>query len=143
MYIDPKISEKFSIISNQVNSKANIHNALGIELIHLSAEKIEATMPVDDRTKQPLGYLHGGASVVLAESIASIGAWLNIDISTKNAFGLEINANHIRPMTAGVVKGIGIPIHIGSSTQIWSISVMNQDSKLVCTSRCTIAVVDK
>lgn len=98
-------------------------------------------MPVTPDHHQPLGYLHGGASVALAETVASIGAFFNCPPG-KATFGLEINANHIRPKRDGVVTAIGAPLHIGKSTQVWEVRIVDEQERLICISRCTIAVVD-
>ena len=100
-------------------------------------------MPVDARTHQPVGILHGGASVVLAESLGSIASHLIIDTSKYMAVGLEINANHLRPVTSGFVTGTCMPIHIGSKTHVWDIRIVNERGKLVCISRLTVAIVVK
>jgi len=116
---------------------------LGIKFQQLYREQVIASMPVDERTHQPFGILHGGASVVLAETAASVGAWLNIDQQKKIAVGLEINANHIRPMRSGTLIATAEPVHRGSQTQIWQIDLRNEAGKKICISRCTLAVIDK
>ena len=114
---------------------------LGIEIIELTPARVSATMPVDGRTVQPFGLLHGGASLALSETLASIGALLNIDINLFRAVGLEINANHIRGKREGIVRGTATPIHIGRSTHVWGVEIRDDEDRLVCTSRCTIAVI--
>ena len=101
-------------------------------------------MPVDENTVQPFGFLHGGASVTLAETLASVGGWLNIIDENKTAVGVEINANHVRAVSkGGTVSGVSRPVHIGRQTQVWETKIYNQENdKLVCVSRCTLAVVD-
>lgn len=116
---------------------------LGIELTELSPEKVVATMPVDERTRQPFGILHGGASVALSETVASIAALLNIDRQTQLAMGLEINANHMRAKSEGMVTGTATPIHRGRTTQVWDVRIVDEQNRLVCVSRCTIAVVPR
>jgi 1,4-dihydroxy-2-naphthoyl-CoA hydrolase len=116
-------------------------DVLGIEMIELTPTRVVATMPVDARTRQPFGLLHGGASVVLAETIASLGAVLNVDTTQFTAVGLEINANHLRAKRDGIVRGTGTPLHIGRSTQVWSVEIVDEQGRLVCVSRCTLAVV--
>lgn len=116
-------------------------HTLGIEMIDLNPERIVATMPVDERTRQPFGILHGGASVGLAETVASVASLLNIDREKFVAMGLEINANHVRPKTDGVVTAIGTPLHRGRTTQLWEIRIQDEQERLICMSRCTIAVV--
>ncbi len=118
-------------------------DAIGIELIVLTADKVVGTMPVDDRTRQPFGILHGGASAALAETVASIGAFLNIDADTQAAVGLELNANHLRAKTDGVVTATATPLHRGRRTQVWDIRIEDERGRLVCASRCTLAIIDK
>jgi 1,4-dihydroxy-2-naphthoyl-CoA hydrolase len=117
--------------------------ALGIEIITLEEGYVKATMPVDERTRQPFGYLHGGASVALAETVASFGAFKLIDQETENTFGLEINANHVRSKRDGIVTAEGQVLHRGRTTQIWEIKIKDENGKLICVSRCTMAVVPK
>lgn len=116
---------------------------LGVEFVEIGEDYLKARMPVDKRTLQPMGILHGGASVALAETLGSVGALLCVDSSQKMVVGMEINANHIRPVRSGNVVGVARPIHIGSSTQIWEIRITNDQDKLVCISRITLAVLDK
>ena len=116
---------------------------LGIEFLELSETRVVATMPVDQRTRQPYGILHGGASVALAETVASFGAATLIDRERFVAVGQEINANHLRPKLAGVVTATGVPVHVGRSSQVWSIEIRDEEGRLVCISRCTMAVVEK
>lgn len=121
----------------------NMGSALGITFTHMGRDRVVAEMPVDGRTRQPMGLLHGGASVALAETVASVGAWLNVDPATKTAVGLEINANHIRAVRDGHVIATATPIHKGTTTQVWDIRITTRQGKLVCVSRCTMAVIDK
>ena len=116
-------------------------DVLGIQLTELTPQRVVATMPVDARTRQPFGILHGGASVALAETVASLGAVMNIDRERFSAVGLEINANHLRAKPDGVVTAVGVPIHVGRTTQIWDIRLTDESGKMVCISRCTLAVV--
>jgi 1,4-dihydroxy-2-naphthoyl-CoA hydrolase len=115
--------------------------ALGIEITHLEEGKVIATMPVDERTRQPFGLLHGGASVALAETVASVGAYELVNKETDAVAGLEINANHVRPKTEGVVTAVGLVLHQGKSTQVWDIKITDEQDRLVCVSRCTMAVI--
>lgn len=117
--------------------------ALGIEMEELSRERVVATMPVDDRTRQPFGLLHGGASIALAETVASFGAAVLIDRERFVAVGLEINGNHLRAKTEGMVRATGVPVHVGRSTQVWSIEITDEEGRLVCISRCTMAIVER
>ena len=114
---------------------------LGIEMVELTTERVVATMPVDARTRQPFGILHGGASVALAETAVSFGAWLNVDRARYAAVGLEINANHLRSKRDGVVRAVAVPIHRGRTTQVWSVEISDEEGRLICLSRCTLAVV--
>jgi uncharacterized protein (TIGR00369 family) len=116
---------------------------LGIEMVELSVERVVATMPVDDRTRQPFGLLHGGASIALAETVASFGAAVHIDRERFSAVGLEINGNHVRAKTEGIVRATGVPVHLGRSTQVWSIEIADEQGRLVCVSRCTMAIVER
>jgi uncharacterized protein (TIGR00369 family) len=112
---------------------------LGIEVRELLPERVVATMPITAAHLQPLGYLHGGASVALAETVASIGAYRNV--APKGAFGLEINANHIRPKRSGTLTAIATPLHRGQTTHVWDVKIYDEEEKLVCVSRCTVAIV--
>ena len=114
---------------------------LGIEIVEIGNDYLKAKMPVDARTKQPYGILHGGASVALAETIGSYGSHLVIDSSKYRAVGLEINANHIRKVSEGFVLGTAKPIHIGKSTHVWSIEITDNLDRLICICRLTVAVI--
>jgi len=116
---------------------------LGIECILIGDDFIEAKMPVDRRTHQPLGLLHGGASVALAETLGSVAATCCIDMATQYCVGLEINANHIKSVRSGFVFGIAKPIHIGKKTHVWEIRITNEAKEIVCISRITMAIIDK
>ncbi len=124
-----------------LKSGGGVGKNLGIEFVELTPERVVATMPVDERHHQPLGYLHGGVSVVLAESVASTGAFLNCPPG-KVAFGSEINASHVRPKRAGELTAVGVPAHVGRRSQVWEVRITDEDDKTVCVSRCTVAVVD-
>ena len=116
---------------------------LGIRYTEIGDDYLKAVMPVDERTKQPAGILHGGASVALAETLGSTGANLVVDRKKKLCVGLEINANHVRAMRDGEVTGTARPLHIGGSTQIWEIRITDSDERLVCVSRITLAVLER
>jgi 1,4-dihydroxy-2-naphthoyl-CoA hydrolase len=116
---------------------------LGIRYTEVGEDFISASMPVDARTKQPAGILHGGASVALAETLGSTGANLVVDREKKLCVGLEINANHVRAMKDGQVKGVARPLHLGGSTQVWEIRISDEQERLVCVSRITMAVLDR
>ncbi|WP_438312029.1 hotdog fold thioesterase [Sporosarcina sp. FA9] len=117
--------------------------ALGIKVIELSAERAVATMPVHAATHQPFGLLHGGASVALAETIASVATWNLVDQENELAVGLEINANHIRGKKDGIVTAIATPLHKGRTTMVWDIKIVDEEENLICISRCTMAIVKK
>lgn len=121
--------------------KANMVEYLGIEFTAIGPDFITATMPVDKRTRQPFGLLHGGASVVLAETLGSIAANCVVNNKKQYCVGLEINANHIRSVKEGLVTGTTKPIHLGKSTQIWEILIQDEKEQLVCVSRITMAVL--
>lgn len=116
---------------------------LGIVFTGIGDNYIEATMPVDHRTHQPMGLLHGGASVVLAETLGSVAATCCVDPGQQYCVGLDINANHLKSIRSGVVKGRTTPIHIGKRTQVWEIRITNEQQELLCISRITLAVIDK
>ncbi len=118
-------------------------HTLGMKVVELSKERVVMTMPVDHRTHQPYGLLHGGASVALAETVASIGGMFSVMEEGKIVVGLEINANHVRAVKSGLVTATGIPVHQGHTTQIWEINIRDEAGKLVCVSRCTLAVREK
>jgi 1,4-dihydroxy-2-naphthoyl-CoA hydrolase len=116
---------------------------LGIEFTAIGEDYIEAKMPVDHRTHQPMGLLHGGASVALAETMGSVGAVCCLDSSKQYCVGLEINANHIKSTRSGFVFGTARPIHLGKKTQVWEIKITNEQKELVCVSRITMAILDR
>lgn len=124
-------------------SKGTMGEYIGIEWIELGSDFLKARMPVDDRTKQPYGLLHGGASCVLAETLGSVASAHVIDPEKFICVGLEINANHLRSVREGFVTGTVIPIHIGASTHVWDIRINNEREKLVCISRLTVAILKR
>ncbi len=128
-------------IAEVMRSAGGVTRDLGVEFVELSPERVVATMPVDERHHQPFGYLHGGVSVVLAESVASVGGFLNCPPG-KAAFGAEISASHVRPKKSGSIRAVGTPVHVGRTSQVWEIRITDEEEKLVCVSRCTVAVVD-
>lgn len=142
MYIQPEIKNRVKTFLD--TPQQHMGDALNISFTSFKIDEVKATMPVDENTIQPFGLLHGGASVTLAETLASIGAWLNLDNSNQSAVGIEINANHIRAVKkGGEVSGISTPIHKGGSVQVWKTKITNDRDQLVCSSRCTLAVVAK
>lgn len=117
--------------------------SLGIEAVSLDKQRVVMKMPVDQRTHQPFGYLHGGASVLLAETVASVAGMLNVNLDTHAVFGIEINANHLRSKRDGFVTAIGTPFHIGEKTMVWNIDIVDENEELICISRCTLGVVQR
>jgi 1,4-dihydroxy-2-naphthoyl-CoA hydrolase len=126
---------------DSLEEEEGLNKDLGIEHVELDPDRVIMRMPIDTRHRQPLGYLHGGASMVLAESVATVGAWLNCPPG-KVAFGSEINASHLRPKRSGTLTAIGTPIQVGSANQVWEVRIHDEDEKPVCVSRCRLAVVD-
>ncbi len=116
---------------------------LGIEFTEVGENYIKARMPVDERTRQPFGLLHGGASVTLAETLGSIASAMVIDLEQFSCVGLEINANHIRGVKENYVYGTATPLHVGGSTHVWEIKIVDSREKLVCVSRLTVAILKK
>lgn len=116
---------------------------LDIRFTKIGDDYLEATMPVSPKTKQPLGLLHGGANVVLAETLASVAATLTVDNTKQYCVGLEINANHLKSVKEGIVTGITRPVHLGKKTQVWEVKIYTKQGDLSCISRITMAVIDK
>ena len=131
--------------SEQLNkqSQGTLLEQLHIRFTEVGDDYLVATMPVDHRTVQPAGLLHGGASAALAESLGSFGAYLIVDVSKFDCVGIEINANHVRAKRDGVVTGTARVLHLGRSTQVWDIRIVDEQERLVCVSRLTVAVVKK
>lgn len=127
----------------QINalSPNTIAEVLGIEFTAVGEEYLQARMPVDHRTHQPYGLLHGGASAVLAETLGSVGAHCTVDPTRFRTVGIEINCNHVRGVKSGWVIGTARPLHIGGKTQVWEIRIENEAQQLVCISRLTMAVI--
>lgn len=123
--------------------KGTMGEYLDMELVELGDNHLKMRMPVDHRTIQPFGLLHGGASCALAETVGSIAAQMVVDGSKFSCVGLEINANHVRSVRQGFVYAIAAPVHLGASTQVWDIRITDEQDKLVCISRLTVAVLKK
>lgn len=138
-----QISKDISVENLNKHFATKMVEHLGIEYTSVGADYLSGKMPVDHRTQQPLGILHGGASVVLAETLGSVAANLVLNDPSRVAVGLEINANHVKSVTSGYVYGKATAIHLGKNTQIWDIRINNEEEKLVCTSRLTMAVIDR
>ena len=116
---------------------------LDIQITEIGDDYISGSMPVDHRTKQPAGLLHGGASIVLAETLGSVAAYMVVDPEQYSCVGLDINANHLRAVKDGRVTGTARPIHLGATTQVWSIEIKDEKGRMVCISRLTMAVLQR
>jgi uncharacterized protein (TIGR00369 family) len=123
--------------------KETLLTSLGIEVLESTKEKVVARMPVGPKVHQPFGILHGGASLALAETVASIGAWMNVEQSREMPVGVEINANHLRARRDGIVTAVATPVQVGRRIQVWEVRIADEDGKPVCISRCTLAVVPR
>jgi 1,4-dihydroxy-2-naphthoyl-CoA hydrolase len=123
--------------------KGTMGEHIGIEWVDLGDNYLKARMPVDDRTRQPYGLLHGGASVALAETLGSVAASLVTDHTKFYCVGIEINANHVRSVKEGYVTGVATPLHLGSATHVWDIKIVNDKGQLVCVSRLTVAILKR
>jgi 1,4-dihydroxy-2-naphthoyl-CoA hydrolase len=131
----------FSLETANTRSQGTLVSQLGIEFVETGDDYVSARMPVDERTRQPAGVLHGGASVALAETLASWAATFTVDREKHHCVGLEINANHVRAIGSGWVTGTARPLHLGRSTQIWEVRIVDEQGRLVCVSRVTMAVL--
>jgi 1,4-dihydroxy-2-naphthoyl-CoA hydrolase len=127
----------------QEHSRNTLAETIGIRVTEVGPDFLRATMPVNPKTHQPMGVLHGGASVALAETVGSLAATMCIDRALYVCLGQEINANHLRPISSGTVTATARPYHIGKRSHVWSIEIRDEQEKLVCISRLTIAVVDR
>lgn len=136
--------EKISaeLLKNMAN-RPTLVTTLGIEITEATTDRVTGTMPVNENTIQYAGFLHGGASVALAETLASLGTFLHIEPATQSCFGTEINASHLRSRTDGTVTAVALPIYKGRTTMVWEIKISGDDGKLVCISRCTCAIVNR
>ena len=128
---------------NLSTKDTTIMGFLGIEITERGDDYLKGTMPVDHRTHQPMGILHGGASVVLAETLGSSATSMCLDLSEEYCVGLDINANHIRAVRTGIVTGVAKPIHRGRSTHVWEIKIVDEQQRLVCVSRITMAILQR
>lgn len=136
-------NKELSIENFKQPDKGTMNDAIGIEFTEVGENFLKATMPVDHRTKQTYGLLHGGASCVLAETIGSIASAMVVDHNHYQVVGLEINANHVHSATRGYVTGVATPLHLGKSTHVWDIKIYNENDKMVCVSRLTVAIIEK
>jgi len=132
-----------SVEQLQEHSQNTLAETIGIRVTEVGPDFLRATMPVNPKTHQPMGVLHGGASVALAETVGSLAATMCIDRTLYVCLGQEINANHLRPVSSGTVTATARPFHIGKRSHVWSIEIRDEQEKLVCISRLTIAVVDR
>ena len=123
--------------------KETLLTTLGINITEATKDRVTATMPVGPKVHQPFGLLHGGASVVLAETVASTGAFMNCDPDKEIAVGIEINANHLRGKRDGMLTAVALPVHKGRTTHVWEVRITDEAGKPVCISRCTLAIVPR
>jgi uncharacterized protein (TIGR00369 family) len=138
-----ELSQRELVANLNDRSKDTALSVMGIKLSEATKDRVVATMPITSHHHQPMGYLHGGVSLLLAESVASWGSMLNIETDRQMAFGQEINANHLRPKREGVLTAVAIPLHRGRTTHVWDIRITDENDKLICVSRCTVAIVDR
>lgn len=136
-------TRNFSLPDLTALGRGTMSEHIGIEFTEIGDNYLKGRMPVDQRTNQPYGLLHGGASCVLAETLGSIASALVVDQSAYLCVGLEINANHIRGVRKGFVTGTASPLHLGKTTHVWDIKITDDDQKLVCVSRLTVAIIEK
>jgi 1,4-dihydroxy-2-naphthoyl-CoA hydrolase len=136
-------AKEFSLEDLNGRPKGHIGEVMEIEFTEITSDSLSARMPVNEKTRQPYGILHGGASVVLAETLGSVASNLVINSDKYIGVGLEVNANHLRPVKSGFVTGICTPIHIGGKTHVWDIKLYDQRGKMTCVSRLTVAIIPK
>jgi 1,4-dihydroxy-2-naphthoyl-CoA hydrolase len=136
-------AKEFSLEDLNERPKGHIGEVLEIEFTEITADSLSARMPVNEKTRQPYGILHGGASVVLAETLGSVASNLVVNSDKYIGVGLEVNANHLRPVKSGFVTGVCTPIHIGGKTHVWDIKLYDQRGKMTCVSRLTVAIIPK
>jgi len=135
--------QEYSLDDISAFQRGNMGAHIGIEIVCIGPDHLDARMPVDERTTQPDGILHGGASVALAETLGSVGGAMVVDRERFQVVGQEINANHLRPVREGFVHGSARPIHIGRRSQVWAIEIVDDNQRLVCVSRLTLAVIER
>jgi len=136
-------NKELSLEDFRQSGKDSMSEYLGIEWAELGVDFLKARMPVDQRTKQPYGLLHGGASCVLAETVGSLASAMVIDSSRFQCVGLEINANHVHSATEGYVTGVARPLHLGKSTHVWDIKIYDENGRMICVGRLTVAIIEK
>jgi uncharacterized protein (TIGR00369 family) len=132
-----------AIVYDLTDFRGTVMELLGIEHREVTKERIVLTMPVTPKTHHPMGALHGGVSVVLAETAATMGAWMNLDRERQLAVGLEISATHVRSKQSGTLTATAVPAHIGQTVSVWDVRITDERGRLVCVSRCTLAIVDQ
>lgn len=140
---EPIWHQPVSIKKLNAMGEGSMVEQLGITFTEVGDDYVKGTMPVDERTHQPFGVLHGGASVALAETLGSTAANCCVDSEKQYCVGLEVNANHLRAMRQGTVTGTARPLHLGGSTQVWEIHIRDEEDRRVCASRLTMAVLDR
>ncbi|MCY0901047.1 MAG: hotdog fold thioesterase [Firmicutes bacterium] len=128
-------------MSDVLDCEGTLVGTLGMKYVVATPERVVMTMPVDERTRQPMGLLHGGASVALAETAASVGTFLHINDQTQKAVGIEINANHVRSVRSGVVTATATVLYKGRTQMVWDVRICDERERLVCVSRCTVAIL--
>ncbi|MCM3627743.1 hotdog fold thioesterase [Paenibacillus glycanilyticus] len=131
------------MLSDDAAYEKTMFGALGMRIIECTGERVVGTMPVGPSTWQYFGVLHGGASVALAETVASVGTYNLIDKENQLAVGMEINANHIRSKRDGMVTAVATPLHKGRTTMVWDIKITDEEDRLICVSRCTVGIIPK
>jgi len=136
-------SKLYSIEKLNEVSGTNMNAHLGIRFSQITDNTLEATMPVNEKTRQPYGILHGGASVALAETVGSVASSLVVDRERFMVVGMEINANHLKPVLAGKVRATASPLHLGKSSHVWDIKIYDENEQLTCVSRLTVAVIER
>jgi len=132
----------FSLEKANLKNRSGLNETIGLEITERGEDYVQGRIPVDSRTHQPYGILHGGASCVLAETLASFASAMVINPETHSCVGLELNANHIRGVKSGWVTGTARPLHIGRTTHVWDVRIVNEEAKLVCVSRVTMAILE-
>ena len=135
--------QEYSLDDIGALQRGNMGGHIGIEIVRIGPDHLDAKMPVDERTMQPDGILHGGASVALAETLGSIGGSMVVDRERFQVVGQEINANHLRAVRGGFVHGSAKPIHLGRRSQVWAIEIYDDQKRLICISRLTLAVIER
>ena len=138
-----RMNTKLLVEQLNTNAQNTLVSRLGIEFTEAGPHCVKAKMPVDERTRQPFGLLHGGASAALAETLGSVASALNVDGANQVCVGLEINANHLRGISEGYVYGTALPLHLGRRTHVWEIKIIDDDERLISVSRLTVMVMEQ